>query len=191
MHRYSLSSNNMMQFVEIKLIFSIFDQKLLLLIGFLHFLQLYNKKNITRRFEDTHSLRSLVKHHSKINFISSHRRVISFIHKLVYNRSFLGRIQHTFTNINNQILDLTKEPCVNECKSALVLRCRSTNKTFSIENAINSYSANSSRIWADSRRGVYHRVGYQTYTTRVSRITVLLYRQLLDHKILVRWHLNS
>ena len=25
----------------------------------------------------------------------------------------------------------------------------------------------------------------------VSRITVLLYRQLLDHKILVRWHLNS
>ncbi len=57
-------------------------------------LQLYNKKNITRRFEDmnfifswrkqyfTHSLRSFVKycfHHSKIKFISSHCRVISSI----------------------------------------------------------------------------------------------------------------
>ncbi len=51
MHRYSLSSNNML-FVEIKLIFSIIDQKLILLTGFLYCLQLYNKKNITRRFED-------------------------------------------------------------------------------------------------------------------------------------------
>ena len=56
-------------------------------------LRLYNKQNITRRFEDINFILYMVKtifysftacvncfHHSKIKFISSHRRVISSIH---------------------------------------------------------------------------------------------------------------
>ena len=46
----------------------------------------------------------------------------------------------------------------------------------------NSYSTNSSRIWADSRQGALAPMRYQPYTTRVSGITVLLYTQALDKK---------
>ena len=49
MNRYCFSFNN----IEIKPCFSIIDRKLILLTWVLNCLQLYNKQNITRRFEDT------------------------------------------------------------------------------------------------------------------------------------------
>ena len=52
MSKSSFAPSQLVVFVEIKLIFSIIDQNLILLTGFLYCLQLYNKKNITRRFED-------------------------------------------------------------------------------------------------------------------------------------------
>ena len=45
---------------------------------------LYNKKNITRRFEDISLVRKILFCHSKIKFISSRQRVISSLYINVY-----------------------------------------------------------------------------------------------------------
>ena len=44
---------------------------------------------------------------------------------------------HTFTNKTNQILDFDERHCMNEYKSACVLRCRSTTNSISISKITN------------------------------------------------------
>ena len=46
---------------------------------------------------------------------------------------------HMVINKTNQILDFDERHCINEYKSAYVLRCRSTNKTLLTSNDIIVY----------------------------------------------------